>query len=606
MRISPLKSKTLFDRIFLRMSVAWLVLIIAVSASLWQWQLTKAEVLEAARLRFASHTEQLRAVIRTRLINYEQILRGGVALFSSNNDISRRDWYNYTTGLRINENNPGIQGIGFAKRISLRDKQRHIAAVRAQGYPGYDIKPEGRRAEYFPVVYLEPFTGRNLRAFGYDMFSNPTRNAAMVRARDTGLPSATAKVILVQETEQDPQSGFLMYLPVYRNLQAHNTVAERRSALLGFIYGPFRMGDLIDGILGESIKDVDLKVYDGSSISAETLMYDHDKSKKLPPRTSPPALVTTLPLEVAGHTWTLLFNSRPSFEAAIDSRKSTLVLSGGLILSALLFAVMASLAHTRHRAVALANKMTTELRNSYTELQQLNVELESFSYSVSHDLRAPLRAIDGFSLALLEECGESLPEQCQGYLQRVRAASQRMGSLIDAMLNLSRVSRSSLQRKTLNLSAKARDCIVRLQQGQPERLVNFIVADDVMAEGDSLLMQIALDNLISNAWKFTTKKEHVQIEFGVIRHESNPIYFVRDNGAGFNMDYIGKLFGPFQRLHGTDEFDGTGIGLATVQRIISRHGGRIWAEGAIGQGATFYFTLNEHAPAAGRSAKIDL
>jgi len=226
-------------------------------------------------------------------------------------------------------------------------------------------------------------------------------------------------------------------------------------------------------------------------------------------------------------------------------------------------------------------------------LAAVNEELEAFAYSVSHDLRAPLRGIDGFSQVLLEDYPDKLDEQGKDYLQRVRTASQRMAQLIDDMLSLSRVTRSEMQRTTVDLSELAEMIAMELKESQPERQVEFTVAKGLTANGDARLIRVLLENLLDNAWKFTNKHPNARIEFGVTQHEGKQAYFVRDDGIGFDMTYADKLFGAFQRLHSTDEFSGTGIGLATVQRIIHRHGGSVWAEGTVGQGATFYFTFNQ-------------
>lgn len=226
-----------------------------------------------------------------------------------------------------------------------------------------------------------------------------------------------------------------------------------------------------------------------------------------------------------------------------------------------------------------------------SQLEAANKELEAFSYSVSHDLRAPLRGIDGFSQALLEDYSGQLDAQGKEYLERVRAGTQRMAQLIDDMLNLSRVTRGEMRRETVDLSDLALKIAAELQKTDPERKVDFVIAKRLSATGDARLLRIVLENLLTNAWKFTGKNPQAFIQIGVSQNNGPPVYFVRDDGAGFDMAYADKLFGVFQRLHGATDFKGTGIGLATVQRIIHRHGGRVWAEGKVGQGATFYFTL---------------
>ena len=231
------------------------------------------------------------------------------------------------------------------------------------------------------------------------------------------------------------------------------------------------------------------------------------------------------------------------------------------------------------------------LHRRTAQLEATNKELEAFAYSVSHDLRAPLRSIDGFSLALLEDYEDELDEMGQDFLRRVRAASQRMAELIEDLLHLSRITRRELSREKVDLSVLVEVIAEELQQREPERRVEFAIEHQVFADGDAGLLQAALENLLGNAWKFTDHREHARIEFGCTRIDGQRACFVRDNGAGFDPAYADRLFSPFQRLHSADEFEGTGIGLATVQRIIHRHGGRVWAEGAVDEGATFYFTL---------------
>ncbi len=236
-------------------------------------------------------------------------------------------------------------------------------------------------------------------------------------------------------------------------------------------------------------------------------------------------------------------------------------------------------------------KLNEDLQQRTVELAATNEELAAFNYSVSHDLRSPLRSIDGFSQALLEDYTDKLDTQGKDYLTRVRAASQKMGQLIDDLLNLSRMTRTEMRREVVDLSALAQAIAAELQNRESGRQVEFVITEGMKINGDKRLLMVVLENLLGNAWKFTEKHPRARIECGVTQVNGKSAYFVRDDGAGFDMAYADKLFGAFQRLHGTTEFSGTGIGLATVQRIIHRHGGQVWAEGAVEQGATFYFTL---------------
>ncbi|HLQ35912.1 MAG TPA: ATP-binding protein [Chloroflexota bacterium] len=233
-----------------------------------------------------------------------------------------------------------------------------------------------------------------------------------------------------------------------------------------------------------------------------------------------------------------------------------------------------------------------------TQLQVANQELEALSYSVSHDLRAPLRSVDGFSQVLIEDFSATLAPEARSYLQRIRGASQRMSQLIDDMLQLSRLTRADMRRGSVDLSAMAEEILADLCQHEPSRAITQVIAEGVVADADPQLIRIVLANLLGNAWKFTSKHDNARIKFGASMDEGMPTYYVRDDGAGFDMAYAAKLFGVFQRLHNLAEFEGNGVGLATVQRIVRRHGGKAWAEGAPEQGATFYFTLGESAPRA--------
>ncbi len=245
----------------------------------------------------------------------------------------------------------------------------------------------------------------------------------------------------------------------------------------------------------------------------------------------------------------------------------------------------------RKRVEKAMRQLNKALQLKTTELEATNKELEAFCYSVSHDLRAPLRSIDGFSQALLDDNASQLDDTGNDYLRRVRTASQRMAQLIDDLLRLSRLTRGEIRQERVNLSALARNIADELKRSEPQRKVTFDIAEGLEVQGDTRMLQVALENLLGNAWKFTSKHSTATIEFGRMQSNGNTVFYVRDDGAGFDMAYTQKLFGPFQRLHGVREFEGTGIGLATVQRIVTRHGGQAWAEGAVERGATIYFTL---------------
>ena len=278
-------------------------------------------------------------------------------------------------------------------------------------------------------------------------------------------------------------------------------------------------------------------------------------------------------------------------EFPVEISLSPLETEDGLLVSAAIRDIT-----DRKRAQDEIRALNRQMALQNAELLAVNKELESFSYSVSHDLRAPLRAIDGFCAALVEDCRDKLDPQGQEYLQRIRRATDRMARLIDDLLGLARTARCEMRWQKVNLSTLALEILSQLRRSDPARDAVFVCAKELMVEGDPTLLRVLLENLLGNAWKFTSKTVQAHIELGELRESGKgKVYFLRDNGAGFDMKYVDKLFGAFQRLHDANEFPGSGVGLAIVQRIVHRHNGRIWAESAVGQGATFYFVFESNS-----------
>jgi light-regulated signal transduction histidine kinase (bacteriophytochrome) len=263
--------------------------------------------------------------------------------------------------------------------------------------------------------------------------------------------------------------------------------------------------------------------------------------------------------------------------------------------SALYFNELLSPFEMSFRGYRLANEelrqLNETLQSQKRELQNVNQELESFSYSVSHDLRGPLRTIDGYSWAILESTGDRLDAEATRWFGLIRDATRRMSQLIDDMLALAQVTRREMQHEDVDLSAIVRGIADRLQAGAPERPVQWLIQEGVHARGDARLLTLLLENLVTNAWKFTSRREQVRIEFGAQEEKAGTVYHLQDNGAGFDMQHVEKLFRPFSRLHSSEQFQGTGVGLAIVQRVIQRHDGRIWAQGKVDGGARFSFIL---------------
>ncbi|MEF8727159.1 MAG: CHASE domain-containing protein [Accumulibacter sp.] len=332
----------------------WLVLLLGLAVTGWLWRSARQDAERALAAEVEFSVDRLADALRRQIDGNVQVLRGVVGLFDASDDVTRQDFRAYVTALRLDERYPGILGVGFSLLVPPGRKAAHTAAMRREGFPEYAIRPDGEREVYTSIIYLEPFSGRNLRAFGYDMFSEPVRHAAMTRARDENRASLSAKVTLVQETKTGVQPGFLIYVPVYGRGLAHDTVEERRASLLGWAYSPLRMHDLMRGVLGAVglagvLAGLDVEIYDGALVAPEALMFDSDEAHRA---AETAAFRTLRPLEYGGHRWSLLVTSRAAFDARLNTEESKLIALAGSLGSALLAALMGVLAWGQLRVAA--------------------------------------------------------------------------------------------------------------------------------------------------------------------------------------------------------------------------------------------------------------
>jgi signal transduction histidine kinase len=581
-------------------AAAYAVLLLSLLLTGLAWYYVQKTVEEQNNVRFDETAQATKAAVDRRTDAYLDALFGARGVFLASNAVEREEWESYVNGIETKTRLEGLQALGFARYVSPDKREDFEQEAREQGQPLMrpDLDPGGERSAYFPLTLIAPLDRANLNMINHDYYTDPAHKIAMDEARDSGSPRATRMVYVLTEPPANSTAdlafgpGFAVYLPVYDEAKPTGTRAERRRALKGFVVGYFRQDGLFDDVFGSGFDpDIDFEVYDGADVGSSALLYDDDGIQHAGDAEFEPLFSRQEQSEVAGRRWSLYFATLPGFNKGVESNLPAFVLASGIGISLLLFGISWMLVRSR----LLAEDASKDLEDANRELEGANRELEAFSYSVSHDLRAPLRTIDGFSQILQEDYEAALDEEGLDYLGRVRAASAHMAMLIDDLLDLSRVSRRPLRREPVDLASLATEIIEDLRAAEPERNVEFEAGGDIKAYGDVSLLKVALENLLGNAWKFTEREGVGRIEFGVDRRPRpgllGPAYFVRDNGAGFDQAYSDKLFGAFQRLHGQDEFEGTGIGLATVARIIHRHGGRVWAEGEVGEGATFYFTL---------------
>lgn len=332
---------------------ACFLLIAFLSVTIFLWRHARNAAEQNANTSFQLNAAETMDKIKGRMLDYEQVMRGAVGLFAASKSVERDEWRIYVNTLKIEQSYPGIQGISFAKRVLSSEKDAHIREIRLEGFSDYNIWPEGKRKEYYPIVYLEPFEGQNRIEFGYDVCVEPVHKAAMELARDTGGAAITGKIRLVQETEKNEQGGFRMFLPIYENGKPHDTVPQRRANLIGFVTSPFRMNDLMRGILGKEKLDIDMEIFDGAEISEKTLMYD-SAGQSHPQK--PTLFRQTTKIDMYGRTWTFVFSSTPAFEASIDKRASQVILFVGIFISILISAT-AWLFSERHAEIISLNQM---------------------------------------------------------------------------------------------------------------------------------------------------------------------------------------------------------------------------------------------------------
>lgn len=357
----------------------WLVLAFSLSVTFIAWKQTMLLSDERASDDFELQAKEIGAGIVSRLNTYRQVLRGGRGLFAASKLVERDEWRTYVDSLGLQENYPGILGVGYAVVIPPDKLASHVASIRSEGFPGYAVHPEGKRDIYTSIVYLEPFSAMNQRAFGYDMWSEPVRREAMSRATDTGVAAMSGKVLLVQEAGKDVQSGFLIYLPIYRNGLPHNSVEERRKALIGWVYSPFRMDDLMRGILGEREQEFDIEIFDGKDMQDSSRMFDSF------PRLAHARFTSIREIEVSGRTWTVEVASLPGFESKIDRGRQYATAAGGIAISLLLFMLSWLLVHGRNRALKLAAEMNRELIESEYRFRTLYEKVPAGVVSVDID-----------------------------------------------------------------------------------------------------------------------------------------------------------------------------------------------------------------------------
>jgi len=536
--------------------------------------------------RFENSVNSSREAIANRLEIYTNMLRAGSGLFSADGFVTRPEFSAYVDRLDLQERYPGIQGIGFTAHEPRERAAQFIERMRGEGFEDFRLWPENDEPVVDAIIYLEPLDERNRAAIGYNMATEPTRREAMHRARDTGLAAASGMVTLVQEIDERKQAGFLIYVPIYRVPQPPATISGRREQLRGFIYSPFRAGDLFEGIFGDVEPRIDFTIYDGAT-APDKVLYDSSPNRRpgYEPRFS-----TEETMEVAGRQWVLKFETRPEFDAASSRSQILFILIGGILFSAALFWVSLRQARARAEAVALFEEAQQHRRAA----EEANRTKDDFLATVSHELRTPMASIVGWSSLLAE--GDLPPEEVQMAIQAIHRSSRVQSELIDDLLDLSRISSGKLDVNptAVDLRELVRTAVHSIHHTAAEKRLPVDLespGETVLVWGDPKRLSQIFLNLLSNAVKFT---DEGFVRARIVPSGDKVLIEIEDTGIGLDPDFIPHLFERFKqadassgRIHG-----GLGIGLSIVRHLVELHGGTVEAESpGLGKGSTFRVTL---------------
>jgi signal transduction histidine kinase len=564
--------------------LGWIGLVVTLAFTLGLWRYFTLDLERREADRFRQLAVQWAAELSERMEAYERLLRGTTGLFAASSVVTREEFRRYIAQLELDDVLPGNEGVGFAAVIPQASLAEHERSVREEGFPDYTVHPVYERDVYTSIVFLEPFAGRNLRAFGFDMYSEPTRRNAMNLARDTGAPAMTHKVRLVQETGTEEQPGFLLYMPVYERNHPTSALLERRRALAGWVYSPFRAFDLMDAVFAGEADDIEVLVFDGTPDDAH-LLYASPEAARDAEQT------VDIPLDVAGVRWTVRVRSSETFENQTTGMKPQVVLLAGTLLSVLIAAVLFVDSLHRRRLENEVQERTAQLVAARDEAESASRAKSTFLATVSHELRTPLNAIIGFSSVLLQ--GDVTPEQ-RKQLAIINRSGLRLLELIREILDITSIEaghlyvqiapvdlRRVLEEQCASVQEPAREAglYVTLVESEPSLLV--------MADAGRLTQVVR--NLLANAVKFTDRGG---VTVRCRREGATARVEVQDTGIGIAPEHRATLFEPFQRaVKGRDNRPGTGLGLAISRRLIEAMGGSIGFESEVDRGSRFWFTL---------------
>lgn len=607
------------------------ILLVGLLATFWVSNYVRQDQESLSQKEFVLVCNEVKSKIITRINLQAQFLNSGSSLFESSKSVTRNEWKQFNKFSGDNVKFIGVQGFGFSTIIKKEQLKEHISTVRKEGFPQYKVFPEGARESYTSIIYLEPFDDRNARAFGFDMFSEPTWRQAMEFARDHNRPTLSGKVILRLETDKDLQAGTVMFVPVYKNAPI-NTIANRREAIMGWVFGAFRMDDLMKSILGSSYlndkTNIRLQIYDNDTIAPKALLFDSQKNNlKEDDETKTKTRILTVLFN--GKKWILVF-SKPSENAFFFSTKTLTIAIGGMIISLLLAALSYSLLITKNRARIIAGRLSSDLLNKNHEYERMNESLKknykklilskekldkinnelqkakikaeesdklksAFLANMSHEIRTPMNGILGFT-KLLKEGNLDVQEQ-KNYIEIIEKSGNRLLGIINDIVDISKIEAGQMKvsHSRTNVDEQMKYIQTFFGPETQEKGIQFVLKEslskqETIISSDSEKLYAILINLVKNAIKYTVRGT---IEFGYEIKGDYIEFFVKDTGIGISKERQKAIFERFVQADFNDIMarQGAGLGLSIAKAYVELLGGKIWVESEVDKGSTFYFTI---------------
>lgn len=566
----------------------WLVVGLSLLLTLGAWHVAKTQVERNAALQFQRESSRAAELIVERMQKYEDALWAGVGVHRVNNNrVSLAAWRTFVDTLHTDIKYPGINGLGVIRHVDPANLDEFLQATRAE-IPDFSVYPAHSQADLLPIVFIEP-VAPNAKAVGLDVAHEANRYAAARQARDTGQAQITGPIVLVQDAQQTP--GFLFYAPFYVG-GPQDTIADRRANFAGMVYAPFVAGKLIAGTLDKAKRHVDIRLTDGTAILYNELQDDEpdfDRDARFRQQ---------IDIPMYGRTWHLDVWSAASFSDATASAQPLTILISGLTIDVLLLALFMAMARANRNAIRYADQITEALRLKTSNLERSNADLEEFAYVASHDLQEPLRMVGNFTQLLQARYKGRIDDKADQYIDFAVDGVTRMQQLLSDLLQYSRLGAAGQIMEPVDMQVACRHAIDNLAETLRKTGAQVDVGALPTVTGNVSQLTRVLQNLIVNGIKFHTDNTPPQIRVRARDDGEVWEFSVQDQGIGIDPKHQQQIFTMFQRLHGQNEYTGTGVGLAICKKAIVLHGGDIWVESTPGNGSTFYFTIPKTAPMA--------